>query len=71
MLKDLYIRLFVTPYENGKLKSHMYHYTYDNWEQYTSKLNKYTTLAAEKYKDEGKNINFFYRCRFKTVVGIF
>lgn len=50
---------FVTPYENGKLKSHMYHYTYDNWEQYTSKLNKYTTLAAEKYKDEGKNINFF------------
>lgn len=50
---------FVTPYENRKLKSHMYHYTYDNWEQYTSKLNKYTTLAAEKYKDEGKNINFF------------
>lgn len=48
----------ITPYENKKLKNHMYHYTYDNWEQHINKINKYTTLAAEKYKSEGKKVNF-------------
>lgn len=49
----------ITPYENKKLKECMYHHTYETWEQHINKINKYTTLAAEKYKEEGKNINFF------------
>jgi hypothetical protein len=32
----------------------MYHFTYDNWDQYFGKFNNYTKLAAEKYKSEGK-----------------
>ena len=49
----------ITPYENKKLKECMYHHTYETWEQHINKINKYTTLAAEKYKDQGKHINFF------------
>ena len=49
----------ITPYENKKLKHHMYHFKYDNWEQHLNKINKYTTLAAEKYKIQGKKVNFF------------
>lgn len=49
----------ITPYEDRRLVSHMYHYTYDNWTQYLNKLNNYTTLAAEKYKKEGKSCSFF------------
>ena len=48
----------VTPYEKGRLKAHMYHYTYDNWQQYLNKFNQYTTLAAEKYKDTNKSVSF-------------
>ena len=36
----------------------MYHYTYDNWDQYFNKLNKYTTLSAEKYKKANKSVSF-------------
>lgn len=49
----------VTPYENKKLKSHMIHYTYDNWTQYWNKFNSYTTLAAEKSRKQGKSVYFF------------
>ncbi len=49
----------ITPYENKKIDEPMYHYTYDNWEQYLRKLNHYTTLAAEKYRDQGKHCSFF------------
>ncbi len=49
----------VTPYPNRRLKNLMYHYTYDNWNQYFGKFNNYTRLAAEKYKKEGKRCNFF------------
>lgn len=48
----------VTPYPNRKVKAFMYHYTYDNWIQYLNKINQYTTLAAEKYKQEGKHCGF-------------
>jgi glycosyltransferase involved in cell wall biosynthesis len=48
----------ITPYPNKKLQGVMYHYTYDNWEQYFTKFNKYTTLAAEKYVQEGKRASF-------------
>lgn len=49
----------VTPYDNKRLTAFMYHYTYDNWTQYLNKLNHYTTLAAEKYKKDGKSCGFF------------
>lgn len=49
----------ITPYEEAKLQGPMYHYTYDNWQQYFNKFNNYTTLAAEKYKDAGKSCYFF------------
>ena len=58
---------FVTPYENRKLKSHMYHYTYDNWEQFMNKTNKYTTLAAEKYLDSHKNVSFWGDIVFRPI----
>lgn len=62
--KDSYVEglvhpKIVTPYPNRRLKNLMYHYTYDNWNQYFGKFNNYTRLAAEKYKKEGKRCNFF------------
>ena len=61
--KDSWVKGYVhpqiiTPYENKRLKSPMYHYTYDNWQQYFNKFNNYTTLAANRYKDEGKSCSF-------------
>lgn len=47
------------PYPNKKLQNVMYHYTYDNWNQYFNKFNNYTKLAAEKYKKSGKHCSFF------------
>jgi hypothetical protein len=41
------------------MKKFMYHYTYDNWQQYFNKFNNYTTLAAAKYKEQGKKCYFF------------
>lgn len=62
--KGSYVKGFVhpeiiTPYDNKRLKNVMYHYTYDNWGQYLNKLNHYTTLAAEKYKENNKKCNFY------------
>ena len=48
----------ITPYERKNLESPMYHYTYDNWNQYFNKFNKYTTLSAEKYKKANKSVSF-------------
>lgn len=61
--KDSYVEGYVhpaiiTPYPHKKLDGFMYHYTYDNWQQYWGKFNNYTTLAAEKYKKEGKKCSF-------------
>ncbi|WP_405380849.1 glycosyltransferase family 2 protein [Phascolarctobacterium sp.] len=61
----------ITPYKDGKLKGHMYHFTYDNWEQYLNKLNKYTTLAAEKYKNKGKKVSFFGDVVARPVLSFF
>ena len=36
----------------------MYHYTYDNWDQYFNKMNNYARLAAKKYEKNGKRCNF-------------
>ena len=53
----------------------MFHYTYDNWEQHMNKINKYTTLAAEKYKNQGKKVSFtkdvvFIPVPFTSILGI-
>lgn len=48
----------VTPYPTQKLQGDLYHYTYDNWDQYFNKFNKYTTLSAQKYLDQGKKCSF-------------
>lgn len=45
-------------YEDKRLQSPMYHYTYDNWEQYFNKFNAYTQLAARQYQDRGKRCSF-------------
>lgn len=49
----------VHPYRDAKLKAPMYHYTYDNWDQYFGKFNTYTRLSAEKYRAAGKPVSFF------------
>lgn len=48
----------ITPYPSKKLTGFLDHYTYDNWEQYFNKFNKYTTLSAEKYKKNNKKCSF-------------
>mgnify|MGYP004485412889 CR=1 FL=1 len=45
-------------YPSKRLSGPMYHYTYDNWNQYFNKFNNYTTLSAEKYRDKGKSCSF-------------
>lgn len=49
---------FVYSYEDRYIKEYILHHTYDNWEQYMNKVNRYTTLAAEKYKSNGKQVSF-------------
>lgn len=46
-------------YPGKKLEGKLFHYTYDNWEQYLSKMNRYTTIAAEQYYEAGKRCSFF------------
>lgn len=70
--KDSYVEGFVhpaiiTPYENKKLEGPMYHRTYVTWEQYFNKFNNYTTLAAKKYKKEGKSCSFFKDILFRPL----
>lgn len=48
----------ISPYPTEKLKGDLFHYTYDNWEQYFNKFNKYTTLSAQKYLESGKKCHF-------------
>jgi hypothetical protein len=35
------------------------HYTYINWEQHFSKMNNYSTIAAQNYISQGKKCYFF------------
>ena len=39
-----------------KLKNPIYHYSYENLEEYFSKFNRYTTLIAQKHYSEGKRV---------------
>lgn len=49
---------FISPYPQATLEGKLYHYTYDNWHQFFEKFNKYTTAAANKYKEQGKSCSF-------------
>lgn len=39
--------------------AYMIHYPYKSWEHHMEKMNLYTTLAARKYKNEGRKVHFF------------
>jgi len=41
-----------------QMKAVMHHYTYTDWHRYFVKFNQYTTLMAEKMKEEGKTASF-------------
>lgn len=60
-----------TPYPKRRLKHFMYHYTYDNWEQYFNKFNKYTTVSAEKYLEQGKSVSFVKDIILRPIWGFF
>ncbi|EOB57827.1 beta-1,4-glucosyltransferase domain protein [Neisseria meningitidis 63023] len=49
----------------------MYHYTYDNWEQYFNKFNKYTSISAEKYREQGKPVRFVRDIILRPIWGFF
>lgn len=49
----------LTPYQVKDISEFIYHYTYDNWQQYFGKFNNYTDLAAKKYLGQGKKCNVF------------
>ena len=57
----------VTKKKKKKLNHIMYHYTYDNWDQYLNKLNNYTRLAAEKYKEQNKKCSFIKDVMFRPL----
>ena len=44
---------------DGLLKGVLYHYTYDNWDAYFGKFNKYTQLMAKQQYESGKRANFW------------
>ena len=49
---------FEYPYADRHIEEYILHHTYDNWDQYGYKVNHYTTLAAEKYRKDGKSVGF-------------
>lgn len=58
-----YVEGFVHPkivhqFKDKKLCHDMLHFTYDTWEQYLNKMNHYSTLAAKKNIESGKQSNF-------------
>lgn len=71
-----YVEGFVHPkivhqYKDMRLTKDMLHYTYETWDQYLRKMNQYSTLAAEKYKKEGKSCNFLFDVMFRPAFAFF
>ena len=46
-----------TPLHTQLLTGNLLHHTYDTWQQYFTKFNHYTTLAAESYYASGRRIS--------------
>ena len=42
-----------------ELPGFLRHCTYENWEQYLNKMNQYSSIGAENYKERGKKAHFF------------
>jgi len=49
-----------TNYLGLKLKNPVYHYSYDNLDDYFEKFNRYTTLAARNKLKRGKRVSKLY-----------
>ena len=43
----------------GTLKNHLLHYSYDSLEDYISRMNRYTTLAARELYDSGRRFSLW------------
>lgn len=50
---------FITTGRIEKLKEDIFHYSYEDLEDYLSKFNRYTTEGAKEYYRRGKKSNFF------------
>lgn len=61
----------VTPYPRRKMQGFMYHYTYADWQHYFNKFNNYTTLAADKYKSQGRKASFLVDIMLRPVWAFF
>lgn len=46
-------------YPHKKLKGLVTHCTYEDWDEYFLKFNRYTLISAEKYRSQGKKVSFF------------
>ena len=62
---------FISPYPQGTLEGKLYHYTYDNWHQFFEKFNKYTTAAANKYREQNKQCSFLGDIIFRPMWAFF
>lgn len=53
------------PYTERKLHHSMQHYSYDNWDEYYQKFERYTRLSASRYLIEGKSSAFILQLVLK------
>lgn len=58
-------------YKTKKIKQPMLHYTYESWEEYYDKLNKYSKISAIKYIQNDKNNNFFFNIFIRPIWAFF
>ena len=56
-----------SPYPKCQLHSRLIHFPYKSWETHLSKMNKYTTLLAQKYHEKGKKCCFVRDIIFKPI----
>ena len=50
--------VFISSKKNKKLRGHLIHHTYHDWDAYWRKFNQYTKLSAETYAKKRKKVNF-------------
>ncbi|HAH70398.1 MAG TPA: beta-1,4-glucosyltransferase [Succinivibrionaceae bacterium] len=46
------------PFPKKELQGRLIHFPYKSWEIHLDKMNRYTTMLAQKYAAQGKNSNF-------------
>ena len=51
-----------------RCKATLKHYTYQDWSQYERKMMLYSTVAAQKYFEEGKPSHFVVDVLFRPLV---